>query len=69
MGYRGVQITTARAYRLGIAPATAQNRRRAARTLLRRGAATLGAVAQAWYGGDVAAAKAEIYASERRRRR
>jgi hypothetical protein len=61
MSYEGTQITAARAYRLGRAPAQAKDRRRRAEYLLGTGRATLLALAAAWYGGDVDTAKAELY--------
>ena len=60
MSYQGTQITASRAYRLGVAPRQAKDRRRA-EYLLGTGAATLAAIASAWYAGDVEAAKAELY--------
>jgi hypothetical protein len=53
------QIGHRRAALLGAPPA---DRRRAARRLLSTGRATLAAVSEAWYGGDAAAARQEIYA-------
>jgi hypothetical protein len=54
------QITARRCAILGPAPA---DRQRAARRLLGLGKATLAAVSAAWYGGDDAQARAEIYGS------
>jgi streptomycin 6-kinase len=53
------QIDGRRAAILGPIPA---NRRRQARRLLSLGRATLAAISAAWYGGDDAEARREIYA-------
>lgn len=68
MSYQGTQITAARTYRLGVAPRQAKERRRRADYLLSSGAATLLAIAAAWYAGDVEAAKAELYRRQRARK-
>jgi hypothetical protein len=58
----GYLIESRHAARLGPPPALPSDRRRRARRLLGLGAATLAAVSAAWYAGDAAAARAEIYA-------
>jgi hypothetical protein len=52
--------------RLGPRPRRQPERRRRAKQLLSAGVVSLAAVALAWYGGDVLAARAEIYQVRRR---
>jgi len=54
--------TTRQTRRLGPRPGRQAERRRLAKRLLGRGAVSLSAVALAWYAGDVAAARADLYA-------
>lgn len=55
------QIVARDAGQLGPAPEREAARRARASVLLGTGRVTLAAIAQAWYAGDVAAARAEIY--------
>lgn len=55
-------VTTRQARRLGSTPATPADRRRRADYLMSIGAATWAAIVAAWYAGDDAAVRAEVYA-------
>jgi hypothetical protein len=52
------------ARRLGPKPRTRAERRRRADNLMGIGAISLSAIAQAWYSGDVGAARFDIYGTE-----
>jgi hypothetical protein len=52
------------ARRLGPKPRTRPERRKRAHGLMGIGAISLSTIAQAWYSGDVGAARADIYGTE-----